>query len=193
MAFAPRSEDAHAGNGASNHTLATAERRLRLIVVEDDALIAMELAQTIEAAGGELIGTAATADDAALLAAERDVDVAVIDLHLKGRGDGLHAAQAIRKRSSAAVCSSPAVPAPRPSRGCTHSTAVHRCSSPCAMASYLKPSCVRSPPMRIEKLQSVETGARIHEGFSSDLRSDACSAPSACNSPSLRGVGRNRV
>lgn len=103
MAFAPRSEDAHAGNGASNHTLATAERRLRLIVVEDDALIAMELAQTIEAAGGEMIGTAATADDATLLAAERDIDVAVIDLHLKGRGDGLHAAQAIRKRSSAAV------------------------------------------------------------------------------------------
>jgi len=103
MALAPRPEETHAGNGASSHTLATAERGLRLIVVEDDALIAMELAQTIEAAGGELIGTAASADDAALLAVERDVDVAVIDLHLKGRGDGILAAHAIRKRSSAAV------------------------------------------------------------------------------------------
>jgi DNA-binding NarL/FixJ family response regulator len=87
----------------SQSLLATAERRLRLIVAEDDALIAMELAQTIETAGGELIGTAATADDAVMLAAEREVDVVVIDLHLKGRGDGISAAQAIRKRSFTAV------------------------------------------------------------------------------------------
>jgi DNA-binding NarL/FixJ family response regulator len=83
--------------------LVTAGGRLRLIVVEDDALIAMELAQTIEVAGGELIGTAATADDAIMLAAESRPDVVVMDLHLKGRGDGLSAARSIRKQSSAAV------------------------------------------------------------------------------------------
>jgi DNA-binding NarL/FixJ family response regulator len=86
-----------------DNLLATAERRLRLIIVEDDAPIAMELAQTIEAAGGELIGTAATADDATMLAAEAAADAVVIDLYLKGSGDGLSAAQAIRKQSSAAI------------------------------------------------------------------------------------------
>ena len=103
MTLPPGSKDARAGGDAPSRRLATAERCLRFIVVEDDALIAMELAQTIEAAGGELIGTAATADDAAMLAAAREADVAVIDLQLKGRGDGLRAAQAIRKQSAAAV------------------------------------------------------------------------------------------
>jgi DNA-binding NarL/FixJ family response regulator len=72
-------------------------------VAEGDALIAMELAQTIEASGGELVGTAATAADATILAGEREADALVIDLHLRGHDDGLSVAHAIRKRSSAAV------------------------------------------------------------------------------------------
>jgi AmiR/NasT family two-component response regulator len=103
VALVPPSDNVHADDGTSDHRLTAGERRLRLIVVEDDALIAMELAQTIEAAGGELIGTVATADDAAMLAAEMEADVIVIDLHLKGRGDGLSAAEAICKGSSPAV------------------------------------------------------------------------------------------
>lgn len=95
--------DTRVADDDTSDRLFTAGRRLRLIVVEDDALIAMELAQTIEVAGGELIGTAATADDAVMLAAERGPDVVVMDLHLKGRGDGLSAARSIRRRSSAAV------------------------------------------------------------------------------------------
>lgn len=83
--------------------LTTGERPLRLIVVEDDALVAMVLAETIEAAGGQIVGTAATAQDATMLATERDIDAAVIDLHLKGQSDGISAAQAICKRSRAAV------------------------------------------------------------------------------------------
>jgi two-component system, response regulator PdtaR len=101
--LAASSDDTHADHGMSDNRLTTGDRRLRLIVAEDDALIAMELAQVIEAAGGELIGTAATADDALMLAAERKTDAIVMDLHLKGRGDGLSAAEAIRKRSSTAV------------------------------------------------------------------------------------------
>ena len=93
----------HTAGDAASDRLVRANERLRFIVVEDDALIAFELAQTIEGSGGEIIGTAATADDAAMLAADTAPDVVVIDLHLKGRGDGLSAAQAIRKRCPAAV------------------------------------------------------------------------------------------
>lgn len=89
--------------GTRSNALTTGEKAMRLIVVEDDALIAMELALTIEAAGGILIGTAATADDAAMLATESEPDALIIDLRLKGSGDGLTAAAAIRKRSSAAI------------------------------------------------------------------------------------------
>jgi DNA-binding NarL/FixJ family response regulator len=90
-------------DGVPDDRLVVADKRLRLIVVEDDALIAIELAQTIEGSGAYLIGTAATVDDAVSLATVAAPDVAVIDLQLKGRGDGLSAASAIRKRCAAAV------------------------------------------------------------------------------------------
>ena len=85
----------------ADSSLVVADRRLRVLVVEDDPLIAMDVAETIEDAGAELVGTAATADDALALATGMAPDVAVIDLSLKSRGDGLSVADAIRKRCGA--------------------------------------------------------------------------------------------
>jgi DNA-binding response OmpR family regulator len=87
----------------ADSSLVTAERRLRVLVVEGDPLIAMDLAQTIEDAGAELVGTAATADDALALTAGMEPDIAVIDLSRNGRCDGVAVADAIRKRCSAAA------------------------------------------------------------------------------------------
>jgi DNA-binding NarL/FixJ family response regulator len=89
--------------GGTDNDRVTAERRLRVMVVEADALIAMDLAQTMEDSGAELVGTAATADDALALAVAATPDVAVIDLSLKGGGDGLSAANAIRRRCDAVI------------------------------------------------------------------------------------------
>jgi DNA-binding NarL/FixJ family response regulator len=85
----------------TNNDLVTAERRLRVMVVEADALIAMDLAQTMEDSGADLVGTAATAKDALALAAATNPDVAVIDLSPKGGGDGLSVANAIRRQCDA--------------------------------------------------------------------------------------------
>lgn len=90
-------------DSASDDRLVAAEKRPRVIVLADDALTAIEVAETIESSGAHLIGTAATSGDAVRLATGTRPDVAVIDLHLKTRGGGLSAAEAIRKCSAAAV------------------------------------------------------------------------------------------
>ena len=57
---------------------------LRVIVVEDEPLIAMFVADTIEERGGVVVGTAGKVDAALILAQTAGFDVAVLDLHLEG-------------------------------------------------------------------------------------------------------------
>ena len=57
----------------------------RLLVVEDDYLIATDLARTFEAAGAEVVGPAATLDDALDLVEDTThLDGAVLDINLHG-------------------------------------------------------------------------------------------------------------
>ncbi len=58
----------------------------RILVVEDEALIAMELCNELESRGWEVVGPAATADEAMrLVGGSRLPDVAVLDVNLGGK------------------------------------------------------------------------------------------------------------
>jgi DNA-binding LytR/AlgR family response regulator len=62
-------------------------RNRRLLIVEDDYMIAVELARSLEALGVEVIGPAASVEDALALV-EREggrMDGAVLDINLRGR------------------------------------------------------------------------------------------------------------
>ena len=60
-------------------------RPLRVIVVEDEALIAMIVEEMISDMGCTAIGPAATLDEAlALVAATEDADCALLDINLRG-------------------------------------------------------------------------------------------------------------
>jgi two-component system, response regulator PdtaR len=54
----------------------------RVLIVEDEALIAMDLALQVESLGYELIGVASSADGALVKAAEKPADIALVDLDL---------------------------------------------------------------------------------------------------------------
>jgi CheY-like chemotaxis protein len=71
-------------------------RKLRLLIVEDDALIAMDLSVSIGELGGQVVGAAVTALDAVRLAKELTPDVVLMDVRLRGDLDGIDAARAIR-------------------------------------------------------------------------------------------------
>jgi DNA-binding NarL/FixJ family response regulator len=76
---------------------------LRVLIVEDEALTAVDYAITIQAAGAQVIGTAPSADLAEALARSLQPDAIVMDVRLSGDRDGIEAAQAIRSFSNAGV------------------------------------------------------------------------------------------
>jgi len=65
----------------------------RILVVEDDFLIAMQTETALSDAGFEVVGTAATAEEAISLAREKHPALAVTDIRLAGERDGIDAAR----------------------------------------------------------------------------------------------------
>jgi CheY-like chemotaxis protein len=69
----------------------------RILIVEDDALIALDLQQTIEDLGGMVVGRASRTPEAIGLAAKYQPDVVLMDIRLAGGSDGIDAARGIRR------------------------------------------------------------------------------------------------
>jgi two-component system, response regulator PdtaR len=65
----------------------------RVLVVEDDFLIAMQTEVALTAAGFEVVGPATTAEEAVALAAEAQPALAVMDIRLASTRDGIDAAR----------------------------------------------------------------------------------------------------
>ena len=69
-----------------------------LLVAEDEALIALVLELELRDAGHEVLGPAATPEEALALAGETRPELALIDINLVGGGDGIALARALRDR-----------------------------------------------------------------------------------------------
>lgn len=65
----------------------------RVLVVEDDFLIAMQTEIALSAAGFEVVGPATTAEEAVALAGETQPTLAVMDIRLASKRDGIDAAR----------------------------------------------------------------------------------------------------
>ena len=61
----------------------------RILVIEDEALVAMELRFVLEDLGYEVIGTVADADSARRVIQETEVDLALVDIHLSDGPTGI--------------------------------------------------------------------------------------------------------
>jgi len=68
---------------------------LRLLIVEDQELMAMTIASVVRRLKFDLVGSAATAERAVELAKSCQPDVVLMDLHLKGNKDGVATVQDI--------------------------------------------------------------------------------------------------
>jgi DNA-binding NarL/FixJ family response regulator len=64
----------------------------RILLVEDDYLVALDLEHCLTDAGFEVVGIARTADEALMLAALHKPALAVMDVRLAGPRDGVDAA-----------------------------------------------------------------------------------------------------
>lgn len=78
------------------------ERRLRIMVVDDESLIAMALHDQLEYLGHEVVATASAGQEALTLAAQHEPDLVLMDIHLGGM-DGLEAAARINAARPTAI------------------------------------------------------------------------------------------
>jgi CheY-like chemotaxis protein len=69
---------------------------MRILVVEDEALILMQIEMMLEAAGYRVVGTAMTAAEAIALIHETRPELVLIDLRLGDDSSGVEVAHAVR-------------------------------------------------------------------------------------------------
>ncbi|MBN1432650.1 MAG: response regulator [Methanomicrobiaceae archaeon] len=67
----------------------------KILVVEDEVMVAMTLEDTLEALGYEVVGTADNGGDAVRLAIEKEPDLILMDIRIRGDIDGIEAAERI--------------------------------------------------------------------------------------------------
>ena len=70
----------------------------RILVVEDEWLIATEIEYALETAGYEIVGLAMSADEAVRLAQQHRPDLIIMDIRMHGSRDGVDAALEIWQR-----------------------------------------------------------------------------------------------
>ncbi len=75
----------------------------RVLVVEDETIVAMDIAATLRRLGYEVTGMASTGTAAIELAETTKPDLILMDIRLKGRMDGIEAASQIQQRSQVPI------------------------------------------------------------------------------------------
>jgi len=69
-----------------------------ILIVEDESIVAADLAGKLRQLGYEVAGTAASGEEAVLQANRLDPDLVLMDIQLEGSTDGIEAAEAIRSQ-----------------------------------------------------------------------------------------------
>jgi CheY-like chemotaxis protein len=77
---------------------AAAGNRPRIVIVEDNWIIAAEIEVTLVEAGYHVIGIAMSAEQAVQLCSADRPDIVLMDIRLQGRRDGIEAAIELRDR-----------------------------------------------------------------------------------------------
>ncbi|WP_147425918.1 response regulator [Teichococcus wenyumeiae] len=94
-----------------------ADRPLRILVIEDEAIVAMLIGDVIECIGHVVAGIADTMADAIQLASSEQPDLALCDIKLLGGDSGLDVAAALKPMNIPCIFISGNCPAPEVGQG----------------------------------------------------------------------------
>lgn len=83
---------------AASPTAATSTTPVRILVVEDEAIVAEDISQRLRRMGYQTIGPVNAGEDGMLLAEQTRPDLVLMDIMLKGRMDGVETAELISQR-----------------------------------------------------------------------------------------------
>jgi PAS domain S-box-containing protein len=75
----------------------------KVLIVEDEGVVALSLQSILTKMGYTIIGTAITGDEAVKIARERTPDVILMDIHIKGTMDGIQTTEKINEFSDIPV------------------------------------------------------------------------------------------
>jgi CheY-like chemotaxis protein len=75
----------------------------RILVVEDEAVVALANAAILEALGYEVVGPTDTAEEALALASTEQPTLALVDIRIKGEMDGIELGERLRQRGCGVV------------------------------------------------------------------------------------------
>ena len=75
----------------------------KIMIVDDEAAIAMQLEEDIIAMGYEVVGAAASSEEAIDMAKRLNPDLILMDIVIKGNLDGIETAKKIRKEAEIPV------------------------------------------------------------------------------------------
>jgi DNA-binding response OmpR family regulator len=70
----------------------------KILIVEDESLIALDLSQTVETLGYACVGTASNFDDGLQLTFKMKPDLILMDICIKGKKDGIELAREIKSK-----------------------------------------------------------------------------------------------
>jgi CheY-like chemotaxis protein len=68
----------------------------KLLIVEDEPIVALDLQQEVERFGYEVVGLAESADEALIAVEETCPDLALMDIRIAGRMNGIQTARRLR-------------------------------------------------------------------------------------------------
>ena len=94
---------AGAGPAADGPAEIRPDRPLRVMLVEDEVIVAWDIAETLKRLGYHIAGMADTAEQALHLAETLAPDLILMDIRLNGLQDGIEAARLIRERTGRGV------------------------------------------------------------------------------------------
>lgn len=83
----------------------------RVLIVEDELIVADDLEWQLTNIGYEVTGVAASGEEALAASREKRPDIVLMDIQLQGRMNGMEAAKLIQKRTGAAIVFVTAFPA----------------------------------------------------------------------------------
>ena len=72
--------------------------RSKISILEDETLLAWSMREVLSVVGYDVVGVAATVNDALCLAENTRPDLAIVDVALAGRRDGIEGADLLRKQ-----------------------------------------------------------------------------------------------
>jgi len=74
------------------------EDKLNVLIVEDNSLVAFELRSNIEAMGHDVVDAVSTASSAEAIIDRQDIDLALLDINIKGDRDGISVASYLQNK-----------------------------------------------------------------------------------------------